>query len=98
MEERLSDEWYPPRCKMMLYYEDEGEALVVKVDPSFPNAWQREPYYSILLRESWKGNITVQVGKRLWVLKDGIAQEQQYDREKALRDGREIYGDVEIVK
>jgi hypothetical protein len=34
--------------QMILYYENEGRRLCVRVDPGYANAWRREPYYSQL--------------------------------------------------
>jgi hypothetical protein len=33
---------------MILYYENEGRRLCVRVDPGHADAWRREPYYSQL--------------------------------------------------
>jgi hypothetical protein len=41
------DEWFPARCKMTLT--DNAQGHLVTVDPAFPNAWRREPYYSQIL-------------------------------------------------
>jgi len=48
----LGPEWYPLACKMMLYYQNAGRRLCVRVDPRYPDIWQREPYYSQLKRRS----------------------------------------------
>ena len=43
----IGDEWFPARCKMILTETEDGR-IFVHVDPAFPNAWRREPYYSQL--------------------------------------------------
>jgi hypothetical protein len=45
----FGDEWFPARSKMVLATPNENQLLVL-VDPDFPNAWRREPYYSKLLK------------------------------------------------
>jgi hypothetical protein len=41
----LGPEWRPTKCKMVLYVEGERNVLAVRVDPSDPSAWRRDPYY-----------------------------------------------------
>ena len=38
-------EWKPDRAKFVVYVQRNGENLQVAVDPGFPQAWQRPPYY-----------------------------------------------------
>ena len=46
----IGEEWFPARCKMVLRnHPHESDGLLVTVDPAFPTAWRREPYYSQLL-------------------------------------------------
>src|SRR5215475_6426071 len=48
VEPGLGPEWQPLICKMILYYENDGRRLCVRVDPGYADAWRREPYYSQL--------------------------------------------------
>jgi hypothetical protein len=68
----LGDEWRPDRSKLVLWSNVEGR-VIVDVDPAFPNAWRREPYYSTL--KAWsdrdrpmKLEVLVRSGGRLWVI------------------------------
>jgi hypothetical protein len=75
----LGDEWYPARSKMVLYPGD--VAIMVKVDPSYPNAWRREPYYSQLLKFSFDHPIIVTVGKNAFELHKGFEKQLSRDLE-----------------
>lgn len=46
--ENLDERWRPDRAKFVLFTEQEGRRLNVVVDPGYPAAWRREPYYSRL--------------------------------------------------
>lgn len=41
-------EWYPPKSKMMLTQEAGGMRLAIHVDPGFPDAWRKQPYYAMI--------------------------------------------------
>ena len=41
---RLGAEWKPEKAKFVVYLQQNGVNLQVGVDPSFPNAWTRQPY------------------------------------------------------
>jgi hypothetical protein len=43
----LGDEWRPDKSKLVLWSNVENR-LIVEVDPAFPNAWRREPFYGQL--------------------------------------------------
>ena len=50
---KIDDKWYPARCKMIITqrappHTVEQQGMLVTVDPAYPNAWRREPYYSQL--------------------------------------------------
>jgi hypothetical protein len=45
-DERLGDEWYPKRSKIVLTYEQ--DRFVAHVDASTPRAWREEPYATAL--------------------------------------------------
>jgi hypothetical protein len=65
----FGDEWFPARCKMILTPRDpkrtaRKQGLLVTVDPTYPNAWRREPYYSQLLALAQEIPIEVRVSQR----------------------------------
>jgi len=41
----LGPEWRPLTCKMILFFESNGNRLAVHVDPNHPQAWRQDPYY-----------------------------------------------------
>lgn len=41
-------EWKPDKARFVMMTENDGKRLRVIVDPDFPEAWRREPYYSNL--------------------------------------------------
>jgi hypothetical protein len=53
----MGDEWFPAHCKMVM--DCEGGGIRVTVDPDFPDAWRREPYYSQLLEFT---NVQIRIG------------------------------------
>lgn len=42
----VGEEWYPAKCKMVLYAEGDGNRIALHVDPATPTVWRKEPYYS----------------------------------------------------
>jgi len=44
--ENLDDRWRPDRARFVLFTEQDGRRLNVVVDPAYPMAWRKEPYYS----------------------------------------------------
>lgn len=48
----FGDEWYPARCKMVLYVEESQGArrLTLLVDSANPFAWRAEPFYGLIKR------------------------------------------------
>lgn len=86
---RLSDEWYPARCKMFVHtLSVAARRILVTVDPAFPNAWRREPYYSTLCRAARHYLIDVRIGCRFVRLAtDG--SEQEAHRTQAHIEGRD---------
>lgn len=44
--EGAGQHWYPRRSKMVLVSELEGTRIAIHVDPSTPNVWRSEPFYS----------------------------------------------------
>jgi hypothetical protein len=73
LDSRLGPEWYPLTSKMILFFESSGKRLCVRVEPSHPNAWRREPYYSQLKHWSHaaveaRQQIVVYINKRVIVI------------------------------
>jgi len=63
----FSAEWAPTRSKMVLRMMpgyDGGLALHVVVDPSYPNAWRKSPYYEHLKDRSTRIGVMVCIGTR----------------------------------
>ena len=48
LEASLGPEWKPETAKFALVRSDGGHRLAVLVDPGFPSAWRRSPYYENL--------------------------------------------------
>jgi hypothetical protein len=83
MSSNVGDEWRPLKCRMILSLApiDGVQVCTVSVDPAFPDAWQREPYYSQLRRMASKGMrartaeevllVQVRSAGRVWLLTDG---------------------------
>jgi len=46
----LGPEWKPDRAKLVVRVQRNGTNLEVSVDPSFPRAWTRQPYYALIKR------------------------------------------------
>jgi Fe-S-cluster containining protein len=52
LEKGLGPEWKPERAKFALVKTERGRRLTALVDPGFPTAWRRSPYYENLKRWS----------------------------------------------
>src|SRR5262245_21162621 len=61
----VDDVWYPARCKMILAAGKNAHELVVTVDPAFPTAWRREPYYPQLLAWAQDRRVQIRIGLRI---------------------------------
>lgn len=48
VEKGLGPEWKPERAKFALVKTESGRRLTALVDPGFPSAWRRSPYYENL--------------------------------------------------
>ena len=48
LEKGLGPEWKPERAKFALVKSEGGRRLTALVDPGFPSAWRRAPYYENL--------------------------------------------------
>lgn len=42
-DERMDERWRPDKCKFFMWG---TERLMIEVDPAYPDAWRREPFYS----------------------------------------------------
>jgi hypothetical protein len=84
----LGDEWFPARCKMYIAKLNSPRDVLVTVDPGFPNAWRREPYYSQLREWARDMRIQIRIGLRFIGLNaDGT--EREVTRSQAWIEGRE---------
>jgi hypothetical protein len=100
----LGDEWFPAHCKFIIVATElpsfAGEAvrlpgggglkrtMSVAVDPAYPNAWRREPYYSNF--KAWARHMQVQVRVGLHlidILADGTERERIESRTFIESDG-----------
>ena len=67
---RFGPEWKPEKAKFVTYIQQNGVNIQVGVDPSFPNAWTREPYYSQIKKWAREGApqgrfVFVRIGPRM---------------------------------
>lgn len=49
----LNDDWFPEKAAMVVHFSQ--DALNVQVDPSYPDRWSQEPYFSKLSEWSLNG-------------------------------------------
>jgi hypothetical protein len=68
----LGPEWKPDRAKFVVYLQRNGVNLQVAVDPGFPNAWMKPPYYARIKKWARDGAETgafvfVRIGPRMIV-------------------------------
>jgi len=80
----VDDIWFPARCKMIIAqrvpkHSVAEQGMAVTVDPAFPNAWRREPYYVQLRAWAQTMCIEIRVGRRCIRLHaDGAEEEVRY--------------------
>ena len=55
MQKALGPEWKPDRAKFVLVNTDASRHLTACVDPGYPSAWRRPPYYQQLRRWAAEG-------------------------------------------
>ncbi|MBV8825287.1 MAG: YkgJ family cysteine cluster protein [Hyphomicrobiales bacterium] len=65
----VGDEWFPARCKMIIAVRAPGHSIkdngmLLTVDPAYPSAWRREPYYGQLLEWAQQFPVEIRVGLR----------------------------------
>ncbi len=72
-DESFGPEWKPEKAKFVVYLQQNRANLQVAVDPSFPNAWTRPPFYARI--KKWaddgaaKGQfVFVRIGMRMIAL------------------------------
>lgn len=64
------EHWRPSKCKMVLVAEDMSR-MAIHVDPSTPNVWKAQPYYSDLKTWAWHAaqygfqQLVVVIGRRM---------------------------------
>jgi hypothetical protein len=58
----FDDRWFPAKCKFLM--EMHGDVLRIFVDPGFPNAWRKEPYYSALMALADTQKVAIHIGAR----------------------------------
>lgn len=63
-------EWKPEKSKFVVYLQQNGIHLQIGVDPSFPNAWTKPPYYARIKRWAVEGAergqlVFVRIGPRM---------------------------------
>lgn len=70
--ERLGEEWKPNKSKIVLIAESPNR-IAAMVDPSRPDAWRKEPFYSAL--KAWakaavphRGQVVVYIGDHVLVV------------------------------
>jgi hypothetical protein len=72
-DESFGADWKPEKAKFVVYVQENGVNLQVAVDPSFPNAWTRPPYYAQIKRWAAEGAadgkfVFVRIGARMIAL------------------------------
>ena len=73
LDPQLGPEWKPDRAKFVMHMQTNCVNLQVAVDPSFPNAWTKPPYYEHLKRWAREGGelgalVFVRIGGRVIAL------------------------------
>lgn len=69
----LGPDWKPDRSKFVIYLQRNNANLQVAVDPSFPNAWTKQPYYARIKKWAQEGAehgqfAFVRIGQRMIVV------------------------------
>lgn len=73
VDEKLDERWKPTTARFFLWQPAGPRRLVIEVDPAFPQAWRKEPYYSTI--KSWSNRsrpgaaeLIVKVGQRVTMI------------------------------
>jgi hypothetical protein len=92
---QLGPEWKPEKAKFILYPDrEEKEAFNVAVDPAYPDAWTRPPFFAAIKRWVQEGAdlgryVVVRIGSRwIGVLPDRIVELGHGDGAVQLERGR----------
>jgi len=97
MSTNFGDEWFPARSKMMITRRvgnvPEDQGMLVTVDPAFPTAWRREPYYSQLRERAQRFVVEIRIGLR-WIRLYANGTEQEVTRTRAWIEGRPEAADL----
>jgi hypothetical protein len=69
----LDQSWHPLVSKMVVYPEEEGNRIAIRVHPDFPLKWREEPYYSRIKKWSVfatdrQGQVVIYVEDRVTVV------------------------------
>lgn len=65
---KLGEEWRPSKSRILLMGKDGGHTLLAVVDPTRPDAWKREPYFTNLKHWGTLLRVVVNVGRHQWVI------------------------------
>jgi hypothetical protein len=73
IDETLDERWKPSDSRLVLWWNPQMSRLSVVVDPQRPDAWKREPYYSLLKKVSSRAlaenrQVLIYVGLRAWAV------------------------------
>ena len=63
------------------------QGFLIIVDPAYPNAWRREPYYGQLLVLAQRSLVKIRVGRR-FIRLNADGSEEQVTRTQAWIEGR----------
>jgi hypothetical protein len=63
------------------------EGFLIIVDPAYPNAWRRAPYYGQLLALARQSSVKIRVGRR-FIRLNADGTERQWWRTQAHIEGR----------
>jgi hypothetical protein len=83
---KIGDEWFPAHCKMIIARSPDKGFLII-VDPAFPNAWRRDPYYRQRLALAQQSFVKIRVGRR-FIRLNADGSEQQWWRSQPDIEGR----------
>jgi hypothetical protein len=76
-DDTIGDDWKPNRCHFIMVPRRDQNCVIVQVDPNYPDAWKKEPFYSALIRLARKGAahggmVYVSVGNTEYTLKPNM--------------------------
>ena len=87
---KVGEEWFPAHCKMIISvpgYSAAKEGFLIIVDPAYPNAWRREPYFRQLLTLAQRNLVKIRVGRR-FIRLNADGSEEEATRTEASIEGR----------